>query len=114
MKPKLLGISAALMLMLTVAAGCTDKNRPNTAQPGAFGTTQQAQGTGTGVIVDTDGHIVTNNHVVTLGTNQVASNFVVDLADGRSNIPAKLVGREPAADLAILQISEPNLTPARW
>src|SRR5258708_38424306 len=33
-----------------------------------FGRTQPSSGVGTGVIIDTDGHIVTNNHVVTLGT----------------------------------------------
>ena len=86
--------------------------RTDASQVGVFGNLQKASGTGTGIILDTDGHILTNNHVVTLGTNQPAQKFTVDLADGES-LDAQLVGREPNADLAILKISAKGLTPAR-
>ncbi|MHB8576897.1 MAG: S1C family serine protease [Dehalococcoidia bacterium] len=84
------------------------------SQIGAFGGVQNASGVGTGVILDTQGHILTNNHVVTLGGSQASTDIQVDLADGRQNITAKLIGREPAADLAVLQISESNLTPVKF
>jgi serine protease DegS len=57
---------------------------------------------GSGVIVDTLGHIVTNHHVIAN-----ADSIKVQLADGRV-ADAHIVGRDPDTDLAVLQIS---LTP---
>ena len=72
---------------------------------------QQTQnGTGTGIILDAQGHILTNNHVVTLDSNQVASNIHVVLSDGK-DLPAKVVGRDPNTDLAVLQVQASSLTP---
>jgi len=56
------------------------------------------QGVGSGVIFDADGHVLTNNHVV-VG----AQKLDVTLTDGRS-FPAKLIGRDPRSDLAVIQI----------
>lgn len=56
------------------------------------------QGTGTGFVVDTDGHIVTNNHVV-----ESASYIEVTFVDG-TVIDATLVGRDPEADLAVIRV----------
>jgi S1-C subfamily serine protease len=58
---------------------------------------------GSGVILDRDGHIATNYHVVK-GVEEV----IVQLQDGRST-KAKLVGTDPDTDLAILKISLTNL-----
>jgi serine protease DegS len=58
---------------------------------------------GSGVIVDRQGHIVTNHHVVAQ-----ADQIRVQLADGRS-ADAKVVGRDPDTDLAVLQIALKNL-----
>ena len=58
---------------------------------------------GSGVILDTAGHIATNFHVIK-GMQEI----VVQLADGRS-APAKLVGTDPDTDLAILRIDLKNL-----
>jgi serine protease DegS len=55
-------------------------------------------GLGSGVIVDKEGHIVTNHHVI-----DNATQINVQLADGRGAL-AKVVGRDPATDLAVLQI----------
>ncbi len=60
------------------------------------------QGTGSGVIVDQDGHIVTNTHVI-----QDAGNIEVTLADG-SQYPARLVGSRPESDLAVIRIDAPE------
>ncbi len=58
---------------------------------------------GSGVILDTDGHIVTNNHVI-----DAASTIKVQLADGRV-ADAKVMGRDADTDLAVLQIDLQNL-----
>jgi serine protease DegS len=53
---------------------------------------------GSGVIVDTDGHVVTNHHVIAK-----ADSIRVELADGRV-ADARIVGRDPDTDLAVLKI----------
>ncbi len=58
----------------------------------------QEAGTGSGFIIDEQGHIVTNNHVV-----QDADQLEVALPDGQV-VPASLVGRDPVADLAVLKV----------
>jgi putative serine protease PepD len=65
------------------------------------------QGSGSGVIYDNAGHIITNNHVATLG-----SAYQVVLSDGRV-FPATLVGTDPVTDLAVLQVSATDLTPVQ-
>ncbi|MBZ0297063.1 MAG: trypsin-like peptidase domain-containing protein [Anaerolineae bacterium] len=62
-----------------------------------FGTTSR-EGTGSGFVYDTAGHIITNNHVI-----DSASEIDVLLADGTS-FPAQLVGTDRYYDLAVLQI----------
>jgi putative serine protease PepD len=60
--------------------------------------TANAQGIGSGVILTSDGRVLTNNHVVA-GAQQVT----VTLNDGRE-LPAKVVGTNATADLAVIQI----------
>jgi serine protease Do len=57
------------------------------------------QSLGSGFIIDKDGYIITNNHVV-----QGAEEIKVKLADGRE-FKAKVVGRDPKTDLALIKIS---------
>jgi serine protease DegQ len=59
---------------------------------------QRSSGLGSGVIVSTDGFVLTNNHVI-----EAADGIEIALNDGRS-FPAMLVGRDPEADLAVLKI----------
>ena len=59
-------------------------------------------GVGSGFIVASDGYIVTNNHVITSAFG-VATDIRVTLWDG-SEHQARIVGREPRFDLAVLQI----------
>jgi putative serine protease PepD len=60
------------------------------------------QGSGSGSIIDTKGHILTNHHVVAN-----AQKLEVTLADG-SKWPAKLVGSDPDNDLAVIKIEAPK------
>ncbi|MDH4232044.1 MAG: DegQ family serine endoprotease [Nitrospirota bacterium] len=57
------------------------------------------QSLGSGFIIDKDGYIITNNHVV-----EDADEIKVKLADGRE-FGAKVVGRDPKTDLALIKIS---------
>lgn len=69
------------------------------------GPRQQAAGLGSGVIVSADGYILTNNHVI-----DAADEIEVALNDGRK-FSARVVGRDPETDLAMLQIHTPDRLP---
>src|SRR5664279_2355971 len=60
-------------------------------------------GWGSGVIISGDGYIITNNHVV-----ESAESVDVTLNDKRT-FTAKVVGRDPASDIALLKIKADNL-----
>jgi Do/DeqQ family serine protease len=68
---------------------------------------RQVQSAGSGVIVDAqNGYVLTNNHVVAVGDDETIE---VTLKDKR-RFPAKLVGRDPETDIAVLKIDAGNLT----
>ena len=56
-------------------------------------------GTGSGFVLDDEGHIVTNDHVVE-GSNQ----FQVVIGGNPDPIPARLMGQDPSSDLAVLKV----------
>ena len=62
----------------------------------------QGSGTGSGFVIDTDGHILTNNHVVSSAAS--GGTIVVQLSDGTQQ-DAEIVGRDTTYDLAVLRIS---------
>ncbi|MGI9113436.1 MAG: trypsin-like peptidase domain-containing protein [Chthoniobacterales bacterium] len=62
---------------------------------------------GSGVIVTNEGHIITNNHVV----SQV-DEIEVQLSDGRTK-KARLIGSDEQVDLAVLKIDEPGVKPLK-
>ena len=80
--------------------------------PDDGGTDQQEVGTGSGVIIETDGstaYILTNNHVA-----GGATELTVTLADGREIKGGKTIGADPKADLAVVKITADHVIPAKW
>ena len=65
---------------------------------------KEATALGSGVIVRSDGYILTNYHVI-----EAADAIEVALSDGRQ-APAELVGADPESDLAVLKVDLPNLS----
>lgn len=70
------------------------------ANPWGF---QPRQGAGSGVIIRDNGYIVTNNHVI-----DFADDITVKLVDGEE-YKAKVIGRDPSTDLAVIKIDEKDL-----
>ncbi len=64
------------------------------------------EGQGSGFIIDKDGHILTNYHVV------ADARSVEVTLHNRRKYHATVIGTDPSHDLAVIQISAPNLTPA--
>ena len=70
---------------------------------------QRMQSLGSGVIVSSDGYVLTNNHVVGDARAEVS----VILADKRE-LPAKVIGTDETTDLAVLRIKAGNLPTIPW
>jgi serine protease Do len=70
--------------------------------------TRKAEGSGSGVIITSDGYIITNNHVVDNATTiKVKTN-------DKKEYKAKLIGKDPTTDLAVIKIDAHDLTPAHF
>ena len=67
----------------------------------------QRRGLGSGIIVDSKGYILTNNHVV-----EDADEITVRLADGRE-FDAEVIGGDPPTEIAVIRIKATNLPVAR-
>ncbi len=68
----------------------------------------QQQGLGSGVIVTSDGYIITNNHVI-----EGADELNVSLPDKRT-LKAKVIGTDPKTDVAVIKIDTSNLPTLPW
>ena len=66
------------------------------------------QSAGSGVIIDSKGYVITNNHVV-----EGASRITVTLSDKRE-FPGRVVGSDPQTDLAVIKIEADNLPALKW
>jgi putative serine protease PepD len=71
-------------------------------------------GTGSGVILNTEGYVLTNNHVATM--DGAASDVTITVQDNEGNIyPASIVGTDPTVDMAVLKIEgKGTFTPIEW
>jgi serine protease Do len=93
--------------------GDDDDDNGGGAAPGKGGrpVTREATSLGSGFIISPDGYIVTNNHVISGGNPNASTpveSITVTLPD-RTEYKARLVGRDTAADLAVLKIEARNL-----
>ncbi len=68
---------------------------------------RQTVGSGSGIVIGADGRILTNNHVI-----EGRSDLRVTLHDGR-DYEARVVGRDPKTDLAVIKIDATDLHPLR-
>ncbi|MEP7039418.1 MAG: trypsin-like peptidase domain-containing protein [Acidobacteriota bacterium] len=67
-----------------------------------WGGVQEGKGSGSGSVIDNQGHILTNYHVI-----EDAQKLTVSLG-GNKVYPAKVVGKDPDTDLAVIQIEPPK------
>ncbi len=74
--------------------------------PGRQGPRQVREGRASGFVIDPDGTVVTNNHVV-----KDADKVSVTLNDG-TELPAKVLGRDPRTDLAVIKVEAGHKLPA--
>ena len=65
------------------------------------------QSLGSGVIVSEDGYILTNNHVV---DGADADGVKIALSDGKTKLDARVIGKDPSTDLAVLKVDGAKLT----
>lgn len=71
--------------------------------PGARSPAAQSQGAGSGVVLTPDGYLLTNDHVV-----HGARDVTVEFADGE-RAPGRVVGKDPATDLALVSVNAAGL-----
>ncbi len=72
------------------------------------GREQEVRGAGSGFFISADGYVVTNNHVI-----QGADDITVKLTNDKE-LKAKVVGRDPATDLAVLKVEGHDFPFVRW
>jgi len=68
----------------------------------------EQRASGSGVIISDDGYIVTNNHVISDDNGGVAPEINVTLHN-RKSYKAKVIGRDPSSDIAVLKIDDTKL-----
>lgn len=125
------GIGAALFgpgAQPTLTLGSNTKIVPSpTTAPGSYArvaaeilpsvvsiqvTTQSQQDTGSGVILRSDGYILTNNHVVAAAEGDSGATILVTFNDG-SSTSARIVGTDAPDDLAVVKVNRNGLRAAK-
>lgn len=98
-------------------ASTTQRNRGNNSmddwfrdffEQGGPSVQPEQRASGSGVIIKADGYIVTNNHVVSDGGDGVADEITVTLSN-KKTFKAKVIGRDPSTDIAVIKIDAANL-----
>jgi S1-C subfamily serine protease len=80
----------------------TEVQQPADPFFGTPGATEQQRAVGSGFVIDKAGHIITNDHVVADATS-----VEVSFSDNES-LKARVVGEDPATDIAVLQVNAPS------
>jgi serine protease Do len=76
--------------------------------------TREAGSLGSGFIISPDGYIVTNNHLIAGANGSGTVDTVSVTLSNRKEYPARIVGRDELADLALLKIDGTNLPYVQW
>ncbi len=89
---------------------------PQTGPGGQQGTpqTRETGSLGSGFIISPDGYVVTNNHLIQGANGQGTVDTVTVILTNRKEYTARIVGRDPASDLALLKIEGANLPYVNW
>ena len=72
---------------------------------------REGQSLGSGFIISADGYVVTNNHVVAPGARGAQVDSITVILPDRKEYVARLIGRDPDSDLALLKITAPGPLP---
>ena len=100
---------------ITPPAGLGVRHRRRASRPAVVSIevrVGQAGATGSGVVIEGDnGYIVTNNHVVSGADGVEGAEIRAVFSDG-SGSAARIVGRDPASDIAVLKVEKPGLVTA--
>lgn len=84
----------------TISPGVAFINTTSVSQDW-FGNEQEGKGNGSGSVIDSNGHILTNYHVIE-GSQKLTVSF-----GGEKQYPARVIGGDPDTDLAIIKIEPP-------
>src|SRR5688572_5238753 len=76
--------------------------------------TREAGSLGSGFIISPDGYIVTNNHLIQGVSGTGTVDTVTVTLTNRKEYTARIVGRDPTSDLALLKIEGSNLPYVQW
>lgn len=68
-----------------------------------YGQSQEGTATGSGFLIDNEGHMVTNNHVI-----EGAEEISVTIGDSDETYEAEVVGTDPSTDLALIKVDAPD------
>jgi serine protease Do len=74
---------------------------------------RESQSLGSGVVVSSDGYIVTNAHVL-VGNGGQIRDVKVTLPSGQAELPAKIIGLDTVSDLALLKVDATGLPTLQW
>ena len=73
--------------------------------------TREGQSLGSGFLISADGYVVTNNHVIAPAARGATVESITVTLQDRKEYKAKLIGRDPTSDLAVLKIDSPTPLP---
>ncbi len=83
-------------------------------QQGGAPVKRQGQSLGSGFIISADGYIVTNNHVIAPGARGASVDSITVILPDRKEYVARVIGRDPTSDLALLKINATGLPYVRF
>jgi serine protease Do len=81
----------------------------------AFGSRpRRSQSLGSGVIISSDGYIVTNNHVIGENARASATEVTASLPNVKGEVRGKIIGTDPTTDIALIKVSATGLQAVPW